>query len=296
MIPLVALVVLAAVAVAAGVVLGLRAADRRVHGLDDDDTLVDSSLGLAALDDCALGLDDLDDADREPVTAAASAAVAPAAPVATVPRAASAAPAPSVARATSAAPVVSARATSAAPVVSAARATSAAPVASAARDHRAVGDAARAHGTPPPGQHPIARLRILIVDDEPLVGRMIARLMHAHEVTTVTSGEAALATLAADDRFDAILCDLIMPEMSGVKLAAVIADRHGELRSRMAFLAGRNVSPDAKRMLASGDTRWVTKPVQYAQLAICVSEIVSATRAAGDAEPPRSVRPSTATT
>jgi CheY-like chemotaxis protein len=244
MIPLVALVVLAMVVVVGGVVLGLRAADRRVHGLDDDDSLVNSSLGLAALDDHALGLDDPGDAGLDAV------------PVAHDHRAAGAAP--------------------------------------RAHDHRAAGAAPRAYGTPPPGQHSTARLRILIVDDEPLVGRMIARLMHAHEVTTVTSGEAALATLATDDRFDAILCDLIMPEMSGVKLAAAIADRHGDLRSRMAFLAGRNVSPDAKRMLAGGDTRWVTKPVRYAQLAICVSEIVAATRAADDADPPLSATPATA--
>jgi len=233
MIPLVVLVVLALVVVAGGVVFGLRAADRRVHGTDDDDTLVDSSHGLAALDDRALGLDDLGDVGPDPV----------------------------------------------------------AVVAVVARDLRAAGTAPRVYGTPPPGQHPISRLRILIIDDEPQVGRMIARLMHAHEVTTVTSGEAALATLATDDRFDAILCDLIMPEMSGVKLAAAIADRHGELRSRLAFLAGRNVSPDAKRLLAGGDTRWVTKPVQYAQLASCVSEIVSATRAVDDAEPPLTAPP-----
>ena len=252
MIPLVVLVTLGVVVVAAGVVFGLRAADRRVHGTDDDDTLVDSSLGLAALDDRALGLDDLGDAVLDPVAVvAAVAAVASVAAVTSVP--------------------------AAAPV---------AALASVARERRAASDAPRVHGTPPPGQHPISRLRILIIDDEPQVGRMIARLMHAHEVTTVTSGEAALATLATDDRFDAILCDLIMPEMSGVKLAAAIADRHGGLRSRLAFLAGRNVSPDAKRLLTGGVTRWVTKPVRYAQLASCVSEIVSATRAVDDADPP----------
>jgi CheY-like chemotaxis protein len=274
MIPLVALVVIAAVVVAAGVVLGLRAADRSVHGPDDDDTLVDSSLGLAALDERALGLDDLGDAGLAHVAVVRS--VAAVAAVASVAAAASVASVAAVASVPAAAPVEA--------------------VASVARERRAASDAPRVYGTPPPGHHSVGRLRILIVDDEPQVGRMIARLMHAHEITTVTSGEAALATLAADDRFDAILCDLIMPEMSGVKLAAAIADRHGDLRSRMAFLAGRNVSPDAKRMLAGGDTRWVTKPVQYAQLAICVSEIVSATRAAGDADPPLSATPATATT
>jgi len=122
------------------------------------------------------------------------------------------------------------------------------------------------------------RLRILIIDDEPLVGRMIARLMQAHEVITVTSGDAALAALADDDKLDVVLCDLIMPELSGVKLAEAIAERHPHLRSRMIFLAGGAVSPEAKQLIAGPDARWITKPARYAQLASCVAEVVEAAR------------------
>jgi CheY-like chemotaxis protein len=107
---------------------------------------------------------------------------------------------------------------------------------------------------------------------------MIARLMQAHEVTTVTSGEAALAALAADDQFDAILCDLMMPGMSGVELAEVVAERHGAARSRMAFLTSFPSTPAAKQFLSRSEARVLIKPVRYAQLATCVSEIVAAGR------------------
>jgi len=130
----------------------------------------------------------------------------------------------------------------------------------------------------PTGRFVMERLRILIVDDEPLVGKMIARLMAGHEITTVTSGEAALAALAADDRFDVVLCDLVMPEMSGVKLAAEIAERHHHLKSRLIFLAGGAVTLEAKQHLAGPDARWVTKPARYAQLASCIAEVVEAAR------------------
>lgn len=132
----------------------------------------------------------------------------------------------------------------------------------------------------PSGRYPTSRLRILIVDDEPRVGEMIARLMTAHEVTTVTSGEAALATLATDDQFDAILCDLIMPGMSGVELAEVVAERHRAVRPRMVFLTSYPSTPAAKQFLTRSEARWLTKPVRYAQLATCVSEVVAADRAA----------------
>src|SRR4051812_7537350 len=66
---------------------------------------------------------------------------------------------------------------------------------------------------PPPittGPLPLEQLRLLIVDDDVLAGRMVARVMRGHDTTVVTSGSAALALLAADDKFDAILCAMTM--------------------------------------------------------------------------------------
>ena len=152
------------------------------------------------------------------------------------------------------------------------------------RGRKPAGEPALAAGAPAPATPSVlpsvARLRILIVDDEPRVGEMIARLMTAHEITTVTSGEAALATLALDDQFDAILCDLIMPGMSGLELADAVAERHQGVRARMVFLASYPSTPATRQFLTSSEARWLTKPVRYAQLATCVSEVVEAARGA----------------
>jgi CheY-like chemotaxis protein len=136
---------------------------------------------------------------------------------------------------------------------------------------------------PPPGPMisgplPVEQLRLLIVDDDVQAGRMVARVMRGHDTTVVTSGSAALTLLASDDKFDAILCALTMMGMSGVGFAANLAERHIELRSRLVFLVSGGATSQTQRLLALSDVRWVTKPVQYAQLAICVSEVVDAAR------------------
>jgi len=118
------------------------------------------------------------------------------------------------------------------------------------------------------------RLRILIVDDDPLVAKTIARLIRGHEVVAVLSGEAALATLAADVNFDVILCDLMMPGMSGPELSVAIAERHQALYARLVFVTAGAVTPEAVRFLDRSDVRWVAKPVRYADLALRISEVI----------------------
>ena len=75
----------------------------------------------------------------------------------------------------------------------------------------------------PPGDG----LRILVVDDEPMVRTVTTKLLRlrGHDVTDVDGGPAALATLAAET-FDIVVTDLSMPDMSGRELAAAIRQRH----------------------------------------------------------------------
>lgn len=127
------------------------------------------------------------------------------------------------------------------------------------------------------------RWRILVVDENPLIGRSVTRLLDAHEVAMSTSAEAALSQLAVDNEYDAVLYSLSMPGMSGVTFAAAIAERHPELSSRMVFLIDRSATPETRRLLAVSDVRWVTKPFGYAQLATCVSEIAGQRDAAAQA-------------
>jgi signal transduction histidine kinase len=59
------------------------------------------------------------------------------------------------------------------------------------------------------------RRRVLIVDDDRPVAAAIALELEEHEVVVAESGREALEILRHDQRFDVILCDLMMPEVSG---------------------------------------------------------------------------------
>ena len=66
-------------------------------------------------------------------------------------------------------------------------------------------------------------LRILLVDDEPLVCDSVKRVLafDGHEVVTATSGADALVAFK-DAKFDLLITDYEMPSMKGDKLAAEI--------------------------------------------------------------------------
>jgi PAS domain S-box-containing protein len=67
------------------------------------------------------------------------------------------------------------------------------------------------------------RLRILLVDDDPLVVAGAAAMLEelGHEVGRIAaSGSEALAILRHDDRFDLLMTDYVMPGMTGGQLAA----------------------------------------------------------------------------
>jgi PAS domain S-box-containing protein len=94
--------------------------------------------------------------------------------------------------------------------------------------------------TPRPMTTPIAvrRSRILVVDDDEMVHRTMRRLLRDHDLVYAGSGQDALALLARGERFDLVLCDLMMPIMTGVELHQQLQALHPELARRVVFMTG----------------------------------------------------------
>jgi CheY-like chemotaxis protein len=101
---------------------------------------------------------------------------------------------------------------------------------------------------------------VLVIDDEPIVGQLVTKLLADHDVVTETSGRAALARLAGGDRFDRILCDVMMPELSGMDFYAELGRLEPGLRSRVVFLSGGAFTENAQRFLDSVPNRRLAKP------------------------------------
>ena len=97
----------------------------------------------------------------------------------------------------------------------------------------------RRRRTPAPTAGPARRGRILVVDDEPIVTRSVKRALdRAHDVVAMNSPRQALEAIVAGARFDLILCDLMMPEMTGMDLYAELQRVAPELVPRVVFLTG----------------------------------------------------------
>ncbi len=97
---------------------------------------------------------------------------------------------------------------------------------------------------------PPRRGAVLVVDDEPMIGRALRRMLVAlHDVTVVDRAADALARYDAGERWDVILCDLMMPQMTGMDLHAELTRRDPAIAERMIFLTGGAFTAGARQFL-----------------------------------------------
>src|SRR4051812_32784645 len=94
-------------------------------------------------------------------------------------------------------------------------------------------------GAPPSADGGPTRGRVLVIDDEPAIGRVVGRSLSAeHDVTSVTRARDALARIGEGERFDVILCDLMMPELTGMDFFFELERSFPEQARRVIFLTG----------------------------------------------------------
>jgi signal transduction histidine kinase len=147
--------------------------------------------------------------------------------------------------------------------------------------------------TPPPGAAPFSttdKASLLIIDDEVMMIDVLRLLLEDYyEVTTFSSARAALKALMSGKTFDVVLCDVMMPEMTGTDLYAEIARQRPDLTSRFIFMTGGTFSERARAFLESLDTPPISKPFRLDQVRAAVESRLRAVRSAHRAAPkPRS--------
>lgn len=126
-----------------------------------------------------------------------------------------------------------------------------------------------------PKPAPSRRGRVLVVDDDAAVAGALRRMLAAeHEVTVVTSGAEALANLRGGQHFDVILCDLMMPEMTGMDLYAELDNVSPELLDRMIFITGGAFSPTARQFLDEVPNQRFEKPFDIQNLRAAVRSML----------------------
>ena len=110
------------------------------------------------------------------------------------------------------------------------------------------------------------RLRILVVDDDRPVAVAVAFELAEHDVTVAESGREALEIIRKDKTFDVILCDLMMPEVSGMDVYESVRLVDPHLRDRIAMMTGGAFTPRARAFLSITDVPVIQKPFLPGQL------------------------------
>ena len=124
----------------------------------------------------------------------------------------------------------------------------------------------------PPSAAPGARASVVVVDDEPLVGRSIRRALRGHDVEVFTSGEEAIARLCSTAPFDVVFCDLMMPETNGMEVFRRVSERCPEVASRFVFMTGGAFTQSAREFLKNSTLVCLEKPFELRQIRDLVRE------------------------
>ena len=121
-----------------------------------------------------------------------------------------------------------------------------------------------------------SRTRVLIVDDDKVITSALRRVLSGeHDVTVMNLPVDALALVRDGERFDVILCDVVMPVMSGVQLYRAIAEIAPEQAALTVLMTGGSVPRDAVELLAGGMPS-LPKPFDLDQLRGVIAQLRSA--------------------
>lgn len=120
---------------------------------------------------------------------------------------------------------------------------------------------------PCPQGEPSRRARLLVIDDEPTMGRAVQRMLGTeHDVEATTDPVGALQRLREGARFDVILCDLMMPTLTGMDLYDGVVAIDAQQASRVVFMTGDASTPRAKAFFERVTNTRLVKPIDRATL------------------------------
>jgi len=110
-----------------------------------------------------------------------------------------------------------------------------------------------------------ARGRILVVDDDARVARAMAAALDGNDVVVASGGREALDRLQAEP-FDCVLCDVMMPDVSGIDVHEELLRQGRGMERRVVFVTGGAVTESAHAALAQTTNPVLEKPVEASLL------------------------------
>jgi two-component system NtrC family sensor kinase len=119
------------------------------------------------------------------------------------------------------------------------------------------------------------RAAVLLIDDELSIQRALKRLLQrrGHEVTTATNGLEALTALQ-ERSYEVILCDMRMPDLDGPGFYRELEQRYPHLLSRIIFLTGDILSPEAQTFFDQINSPRLVKPLKIRDVEPIIEKIL----------------------
>lgn len=129
-------------------------------------------------------------------------------------------------------------------------------------------------------QNPVQRGKILVIDDEVSLCNSLKRLFGTHhDVMIALSVPQAQALIEQGASFDAILCDVMMPQMPGTALHEWLTVTNPELASRVVFMTGGAFTNPVVQYLAKNENPKLAKPFDIPALRKVLADTIRRSQA-----------------
>jgi len=128
---------------------------------------------------------------------------------------------------------------------------------------------------PPRSIPPAGRRRVLVVDDEPHIGRIIQLKLEQgpYEVQVAHDGRAALERLRTSAPVDLIVLDLMMPHASGLEVLEEVRRLPHRRATPVIVLTARGQEADRAEAARLGASDFLTKPFSPKKLLARIDEL-----------------------
>lgn len=111
------------------------------------------------------------------------------------------------------------------------------------------------------------RPKVLVIDDEPAIGRSLARALRDAEVQVANGGAEGIAhALENPDRWDLILCDIGMPGVDGVSVHDELRSQRPDLLARVVFMTGALHTERARAFVERERPPILSKPFEVSEV------------------------------
>ncbi len=122
---------------------------------------------------------------------------------------------------------------------------------------------------------PRKRPRVLVIDDEPMLCEMLQEALSSeYEVTTCSTPQTGLVALERGG-YDVIVCDLMMPELTGMDIYEHLAEKKPELTRSVLFITGGVFTERARTFLATTRRPQIRKPFKHEELVEAIEDLLA---------------------